>query len=139
MKTHTFEYSLKELKKAANFIIENAESKIMLFDAAMGMGKTTLIKTLCRVLGSRDTVTSPTFALVNEYEGTDSKIFHFDLYRIKEEAEALDIGFEEYLEQDAWVFIEWPDKILRLLPDKMTTVQLKETDPNSRILTLKNS
>lgn len=139
MKTHTFEYSLKELKKAANFIIENAESKIILFDSAMGMGKTTLIKTLCRVLGSRDTVTSPTFALVNEYEGTDSKIFHFDLYRIKEEAEAFDIGFEEYLEQDAWVFIEWPDKILRLLPDKMTTVQLNETDPARRILTLKNS
>ncbi|UZO79499.1 tRNA (adenosine(37)-N6)-threonylcarbamoyltransferase complex ATPase subunit type 1 TsaE [Aquimarina sp. ERC-38] len=139
MKVHTLTYSLTELETAADFIIQNSASKIILFDAAMGMGKTTLIKQLCTSLRTQDTVSSPTFALVNEYQGADSKIFHFDLYRIKDINEALDMGFEEYLYQDAWVFIEWPDKVKPLLPEQFTTVKIDQAETDVRKLSIENT
>ncbi|HAJ82049.1 MAG TPA: tRNA (adenosine(37)-N6)-threonylcarbamoyltransferase complex ATPase subunit type 1 TsaE, partial [Zunongwangia profunda] len=103
-----FEYRLSNIDDAISFILEHAQSKTILFYGEMGAGKTTLIKNLVKKLNSQDQVVSPTFSLVNEYETDDDKIFHFDFYRIEDENEAYDIGFEDYLEQSGWKFIEWP-------------------------------
>ena len=84
------------------------KSQIFTFEGQLGAGKTTLIKSLCQYLGYTDEVTSPTFSLVNEYQTPSSMIYHMDLYRLNSENELLDIGFEEYLDGDAFCFIEWP-------------------------------
>ncbi len=116
MKTVT--YTLQEVPQVAQQIIRESGDKTLLFYGAMGVGKTTLIKEIVRQLGSQDNVTSPTFSLVNEYATKEGPVFHFDFYRLEDEMEALDIGIEEYFGQDAWLFIEWPDKIPSLLPTK---------------------
>ena len=90
-------YTLKDLEKVAKQIMKAATSKVLLFDADMGMGKTTLIKAIVRVLGSIDSVSSPTFSLVNEYKTEKHTIYHFDLYRVQNEEELYDFGIEEYL------------------------------------------
>jgi tRNA threonylcarbamoyladenosine biosynthesis protein TsaE len=93
----------------------------------MGAGKTTFIKALCRYMGSADNITSPTFALVNEYDtGGTSKIYHFDFYRVRNPEEALDIGLDEYLYSDQYCFMEWPEKIESLLPDDLVEVHIDE-------------
>ncbi|WAC02378.1 tRNA (adenosine(37)-N6)-threonylcarbamoyltransferase complex ATPase subunit type 1 TsaE [Lacinutrix neustonica] len=101
-------YTLDELDLVANKIIEKSTSKVLLFDAEMGMGKTTLIKAIVRALGSKDTVSSPTFSLVNEYQLNKRQVYHFDLYRVETEEELYDFGIEDYLNKDAWLLIEWP-------------------------------
>jgi tRNA threonylcarbamoyladenosine biosynthesis protein TsaE len=90
--------------------------RIVLLQGEMGAGKTTLMKSLCKSLGSADEVSSPTFSLVNEYTCPSGKIFHFDLYRLKKSSELLDIGFEEYIDSGHWCFIEWPDLAMDILP-----------------------
>jgi tRNA threonylcarbamoyladenosine biosynthesis protein TsaE len=123
---------LSELPKAASEIISFANSsRIFLFYGDMGAGKTTLIKSLCAFLGCPDTVTSPTFSIVNEYAGPE-KIYHFDFYRLKNQAEALDLGYEEYFYSGAYCFIEWPEKIPDLLPDYYIRVDIKILDDNAR-------
>ena len=107
-------------------------SRIFLFYGDMGAGKTTLIKSLCKCLGTAEAVTSPTFSIVNEYVGANDKIFHFDFYRLKNQSEALDMGYEEYFYSGAYCFIEWPEKIPDLLPEHYVTVQLKVLADNSR-------
>jgi len=97
----------------------------------MGAGKTTLIKSLCEQLGVVDMVTSPTFSIVNEYAGPE-KIYHFDFYRLKTQAEALDLGYEEYFYSGAYCFIEWPAKIPDLLPDHYIRVDIQVLDDNAR-------
>lgn len=129
-------YTLEELSKTAEEIIKNATHKTLLFDAEMGVGKTTLIKEICKHLGVVDTISSPTYSLVNEYEGKKDTIYHFDFYRIKQEEEAYDIGFEEYLDTDAWLFIEWPEKIANLLPNDSVKVKIKLQDDGKRVLLL---
>lgn len=100
---------------ATAFLAQFSEPGVFILEGEMGAGKTTFIRSICDVLGVKD-ASSPTYSLVNEYRAPDGKrIFHFDLYRIKSMEEALDFGFEEYLDQQAWVFIEWPEKILPLL------------------------
>jgi len=89
--------------------------KNILFYGEMGAGKTTLIKGICAALGSSNEISSPTYALVNEYEGDNSLIYHFDLFRLKSFKEVLDIGFEEYIDSDAICLIEWPEKIESLV------------------------
>lgn len=108
--------SIQELPALAQEIISNLTHKIILFEGEMGAGKTTLIKEIIYRMGSQDETSSPTFSIVNEYETQMGKVFHFDLYRIKSETEALDFGMEEYLDSDAYCFIEWPDKIENLIP-----------------------
>lgn len=108
--------SIQELPALAQEIISNLTHKIILFEGEMGAGKTTLIKEIISRMGSQDETSSPTFSIVNEYETQMGKVFHFDLYRIKSETEALDFGMEEYLDADAYCFIEWPDKIENLIP-----------------------
>lgn len=85
-----------------------SKERLFLFDAQMGTGKTTVIKELCRQLGSTDNFSSPTYSIVNEYKTPTGKIFHFDLYRLKDKAELFDIGFEDYLKTNTYCFMEWP-------------------------------
>ena len=131
-----FEYCLSNIDDAVTFILKNAQSKTILFYGEMGAGKTTLIKRLVRKLNSTDRVASPTFSLVNEYETGQGKIFHFDFYRIEDENEAFDIGFEDYLEQSGWKFIEWPQKIQNLIPEDHQKLQLEEIGISRRLLKL---
>src|SRR6185312_13565232 len=109
----------------------SGDNKIFLFYGDMGVGKTTLIKSLCACLGSTDVVTSPTFSIVNEYSGPN-KIFHFDFYRLKNQAEAMDLGYEEYFYSGAYCFIEWPEKIPDLLPPRYMRFDVKVLNDGSR-------
>jgi len=132
----TIEYTLEDLPKVAKQVLAySTKSKILLFDAPMGAGKTTLIKELCKSLEVNDTISSPTYSLVNEYEGNDGPIYHFDFYRINDIEEAYHIGFEEYIDSDAWVFIEWPDMVSDLLPENVITVKINVFDEGKRVLT----
>jgi tRNA threonylcarbamoyladenosine biosynthesis protein TsaE len=131
--------SLSQLPQAADAILANsAGNKIFLFYGEMGAGKTTLIKVLCEALGVTEQATSPTFSIVNEYIGRDSRIFHFDFYRLKNQTEALDMGYEEYFYSGAYCFIEWPEKIPDLLPDHYTTIRINVLDSNSRSISIEN-
>jgi len=131
--------SLSQLPQAAEAILANsAGNKIFLFYGEMGAGKTTLIKVLCETLGVTEQATSPTFSIVNEYIGRDSRIFHFDFYRLKNQTEALDMGYEEYFYSGAYCFIEWPEKIPDLLPDHYTTIRINVLDSNSRGISIEN-
>lgn len=130
-------YSLNELSTVAATIIANTKSKTMLFYATMGTGKTTLIKEIAKQLGCHIS-SSPTFALVNEYETTDHEVlYHFDFYRIEDENEAYDIGIEDYLYNNSWAFIEWPENIENLLPLESQVITIKTNEDNSRTLFLK--
>ena len=116
--------SLSQLPDTASKVIQfAANSRIFLFYGDMGAGKTTLIKALCESLGTAEPVTSPTFSIVNEYEGYTERIYHFDFYRLKNETEALDMGYEEYFYSGAYCFIEWPEKIPNLLPDHYVSIK----------------
>ncbi len=128
-------YQLEELPKAAGFILQHAKSRILLFDGPMGSGKTTLIKALVKQLGAQDEANSPTFAIVNEYDSGTQKIYHFDLYRLKDFYEALDFGIEEYLDQpQAYVFIEWPDIIEEIIPGNSQKIRIIVKDNQTREL-----
>ena len=119
-------------KKLLNFA---NEEKVFLFFGDMGTGKTTLIKAICERLGVIDTVTSPSYSIVNEYDSPHGKIFHFDFYRIKNESEAFDFGFEEYLYSDNYCLIEWPEKIINLWPKRYVHISLSLLDEDSRKIT----
>jgi len=125
--------SINELKAAAEKLIRFAgNEKIFLFYGDMGAGKTTLIKSLCKCLGADENITSPTFSIVNEYIDITKKIYHFDFYRLKNQTEALDLGYEEYFYSDAWCFIEWPEKIAGLLPVHYIKINIKVLGNNAR-------
>jgi tRNA threonylcarbamoyladenosine biosynthesis protein TsaE len=125
-------FSLEEIATVARKIIAENPKKIILFYGEMGAGKTTLIKTLAKNLGVSDATSSPTFSLVNEYE-TDhhDAVYHFDMYRLKNEFEAYDMGMDEYLYSGHWCFIEWPEKIPSLIPQDHTSIKIK-TLPNGK-------
>lgn len=129
-------YNLAQIEEAAQYILKHSKSKILLFYGEMGAGKTTLITSLVKALGSEDKVSSPTFSLVNEYSSPANSIFHFDFYRIDDENEALDIGLEEYLNEDAYIFIEWPQKIGGFLEEDFQKVEIITKDQNLRMLKL---
>lgn len=99
----------------------------------MGAGKTTLIKQLCKNLGTQDNLSSPTYSIVNEYHYEKHKIFHFDLFRINKISELYDLGFEEYLESGEYCFIEWPEKALEIIPKPYLTIIITP-DKNNRYL-----
>ncbi len=120
--------SLADLPAAASVLLEYAtEEPVILFEGPMGAGKTTLIKELCQQLGVTENVSSPTFALVNEYEaaGSGKLIYHFDFYRIRDEREALEIGALEYFDSGNLCLIEWPSLIPNLLPVHYLLVSLQ--------------
>lgn len=108
------------------------EEKIFLFDGEMGAGKTTFIKTFCKVLGVNDSVSSPTYSIVNEYVGKKNAVYHFDFYRIKNIQEAYDLGYEEYFYGGGICLIEWPEKVEELLPNHYIKVEISILSENSR-------
>ena len=124
---------LEELHQVAESIAKQVDTvRVWLFHGEMGAGKTTLVKEVCRVLGVADAMSSPTFAIVNEYAYEAGKIYHFDFYRLKHEREALDIGTEEYFYSGYPCFVEWPDKIPSLLPDIYGEVNISITNETHR-------
>lgn len=126
-------YRLEEVDLIVQKILTLAKHKIFLFEGPMGVGKTTLINSFCSHWNVIDTVSSPTFSLVNEYKNeSHESIFHFDCYRLDSEEEAFDFGAEEYLDSGSICLIEWPDKIQSLLPEKVHSIQLEYIDQNSR-------
>lgn len=125
----TFECkTLEDLAEAAEILTSNfAHQHVFAFYGEMGAGKTTLIRAICQELGTKDSVSSPTYGLVNEYALPSGKsIYHFDFYRIKSIDEAIEIGLDEYLHSGAWCFIEWPENIESLLPANYVKVTLTE-------------
>ena len=132
-------YLLTDLNKAAEFVIKHSKNKILLFYGNMGSGKTTLIKEICKELGVKDRVSSPTFSIVNEYESDQHVIYHFDLYRMTDEEEAYQIGFEEYIESGHWIFIEWPDRLKSLVPEEASIITIEILPDNSRKVSISNS
>ncbi|WP_055445877.1 tRNA (adenosine(37)-N6)-threonylcarbamoyltransferase complex ATPase subunit type 1 TsaE [Lacinutrix mariniflava] len=120
------EYTLKDIDSVAKAVLKHATAKSFLFEAEMGAGKTTLIKALVKALGCNDTVSSPTFSLVNEYKTETKTIYHFDLYRVEDESELYDFGIEDYLNSNAYLFIEWPELTKNLVDDyNCITIVLK--------------
>ncbi|MDB5240023.1 MAG: tRNA threonylcarbamoyladenosine biosynthesis protein TsaE [Spirosoma sp.] len=119
-------HQLDELDAAAHQLLAEGRSRtVWLFEGGMGVGKTTLIKSLCRALGVVSMVQSPTFSIVNEYVTHEGKaIYHFDCYRLRNEAEALDIGMEEYFDSGNYCFIEWPERIATLWPAMYYLIRL---------------
>ena len=104
--------------------------KVFAFKAEMGAGKTTFIKELCKVLGSKDNFSSPTYSIMNEYKSPKNKIYHFDFYRMKTLEEIVNIGFGDYIFRDNYCFIEWPDLALSLLPKPYLSIVIKHGQNN---------
>ena len=129
--------SIEELPDLAARITKAYSNKVIAFYGEMSAGKTTFIKYLCQELGVDPTlVNSPTYAIVNEYETRDDQlVFHFDFYRIKDENEAYDMGYENYFYSNHYCFIEWPEKIANLLPENLLRIHI-ESDANMRIFTI---
>jgi tRNA threonylcarbamoyladenosine biosynthesis protein TsaE len=126
--------SIEEIHDTAQkFVKKIGDKKIFAFNGKMGAGKTTFIKAICEVMGVKETINSPTFSIVNEYEAADgSIIYHFDCYRINKIQEALDLGAEEYLYSGNLCFIEWSENIAPLLPDTLVNVDIHEIENKKR-------
>lgn len=127
-------HSTEDLPKVAEQVIDALDGRsVVAFFGQMGAGKTTLISAIMECLGSADTVTSPTFALVNQYYTADEQpVYHFDFYRINSLAEAFDMGYEEYFYSGDLCLVEWPEKIEGLLPDEVAVVRIEPLDESSR-------
>jgi len=130
-------FSLDEIEQVAQKILTENPKKVILFYGNMGVGKTTLIKELAKKLGVNDTTSSPTFSLVNEYHISENQyIYHFDVYRLKSETEALDMGIDDYLYSGNWCFIEWAENIPNLIPDEHSIIKLELMPDTKRRLIL---
>ena len=134
--------NIDHIREAARQFIENiGDHRVFAFYGKMGAGKTTFIKAVCEELGVEDVITSPTFAIVNEYstdsslQSPDSNIFHFDFYRIKKLEEVYDMGFEDYFYSGSLCFIEWPELIEEVLPEDAVKVNIAENADGSRTVT----
>ena len=130
-------FSIDQLEEVAQQIIANNPKKVILFNGEMGVGKTTLIKQLCKTFGVTGATSSPTFSLVNEYEADDNQlVYHFDFYRLNKEEEALDMGIDDYLYSGNWCFIEWAEKIPNLIPEVHSVINISLLADGKRSLTL---
>ena len=128
-------YELNQIDEVAQHIIAQLKYPTILFYGDLGAGKTTLIKALVKALGSDDSVSSPTFSLINEYKNQDGDtIYHLDLYRLKEENEAYDIGIEEILDCVNLKFIEWPQKINNLIDNNVHSAKISSINESKRKL-----
>ena len=129
--------NLDNIQEAASaFIQQIGDHKVFAFYGSMGAGKTTFVKAICESLGVDDVITSPTFAIINEYHADDHVIYHFDFYRIKKLEEVYDMGYEDYFYSGSLCFIEWPELIEELLPEDAVKVSIKENPDGSRTVTL---
>lgn len=130
--------SLEQIDEAAiEFIKTMGDNTVFAFHGDMGAGKTTFIKAICENLGVSDTINSPTFAIINEYRSDSAElIYHFDFYRIKNEEEAFDFGYEDYFFSGSLCFIEWPERIESLLPRDTVHVTINVSEDNSRKVTI---
>ncbi len=130
--------SLSELEKASIELLDYCkDAKLLAFYGEMGAGKTTLIKMLCKLLGVKDTISSPTFSLVNEYVGNnDERIYHFDFYRIESLDEVYDIGYEEYFYSNSYCLIEWSEKVKELIPENAKHIRLTVEEDGSRSISI---
>jgi tRNA threonylcarbamoyladenosine biosynthesis protein TsaE len=130
--------SEEELVGVAKSLLNDfSDKKIILFYGEMGVGKTTLIKVLCKQLGVEESTNSPTFSIVNEYLTTSQKsIYHFDFYRIEKEEEVFDMGYEDYFYSGNFCFIEWPEKIPNLLPEEVVKVSIELDDDYNRLISV---
>ncbi|NOT77105.1 MAG: tRNA (adenosine(37)-N6)-threonylcarbamoyltransferase complex ATPase subunit type 1 TsaE [Cyclobacteriaceae bacterium] len=128
------EVSQQQLKVVAKDLLKAAgEQKLWFFHGEMGSGKTTLIKSIGEVLGVNEIMSSPTFSIINEYEGADgNKIYHFDLYRIKDEKELMEIGANEYFDSGQWCLIEWPEKLGTMTPSSHFDIRITTTGVHHR-------
>lgn len=129
--------SLADINEAAKTFVENmGDGKVFAFYGKMGAGKTTFVKAVCECLGVEDVITSPTFAIVNEYTSatTGDAIYHFDFYRIKKLEEVYDMGYEDYFYGGSLCFLEWPELIEDLLPEDATKVTIEETEDGARVV-----
>ena len=130
-------FSIDQLEEVAQKIISENPKKVILFHGEMGVGKTTLIKQLCKTLGVTGATSSPTFSLVNEYEANNNQlVYHFDFYRLNNEVEALDMGIDDYLYSSNWCFIEWAEKIPNLIPETHSVITISLLPEGKRSLTL---
>lgn len=134
-------FDLQEIREVARDVIAACgDETIWLFEGGMGAGKTTLIKAICGELSVLNSVQSPTFSIVNEYlTDAGETIYHFDCYRLKNVAEAYDIGVEEYLDSGNLCFIEWPDKIEELLPEKFIKISITQLSNGKRSIEISNN
>lgn len=127
-----------DLSVAAQTLLNRfPKDRIFLLYGPMGAGKTTFIKYLCEQLGVKDSTSSPTFSIVNEYDSDSGPIYHFDFYRIKDEQEAFDFGYEEYFYSGAYCFIEWPEKIPNLLPEEAKEIHISIIDAATRKISIR--
>ena len=130
-------YKLSELKKASNFVLKNVNHDIILITGEVGTGKTTLIKEYCKLIGVEETVNSPTYTLINEYQNKRGKIVHMDLYRVKDINEINELGLFEYLENNI-VIIEWPEIILKMIDIKYSMIDITFINEKERKLSINN-
>lgn len=130
-------FKLEDIDKAAEWVLKVVgDKRVIAFYGGMGAGKTTLIKAICKKLGVEDIVTSPTFAIVNEYaDRNGDPVYHFDFYRIKKLEEVRDISFDEYAYSGYFCFLEWPELIEDLLPEDTIKISITETDEKREITT----
>lgn len=129
--------SLDKIADAAREFVERiGDKRVFAFYGGMGAGKTTFIKAVCEQLGVKDAVTSPTFAIVNEYASDFGPVYHFDFYRIKNLGEVMDLGFEDYAYSGNFCLMEWPELIEDLLPDNTVNVHIAETSNGMRTVTI---
>ena len=128
--------SIEEIAVAAKeFVAAMGERKVFAFYGKMGAGKTTFIKAVCEELGVEDVINSPTFAIVNEYvDAQGEPVYHFDFYRIKNQQEVMDLGYEDYVYSGHVCFMEWPELIENLLPDDAVKVTIEEEIDGGRVL-----
>ncbi|RNC86301.1 MAG: tRNA (adenosine(37)-N6)-threonylcarbamoyltransferase complex ATPase subunit type 1 TsaE [Winogradskyella sp.] len=131
-----FTYNLEDIYVTASQLLKHLKSKAVVFNGEMGVGKTTLIKALLKAMGSNDSVTSPTFSIVNEYSIPNDKVFHFDFYRIEDIEEAYNFGIEDYLNSDHWLFMEWSERIAPLLPEHLSIIDIAVNSTENRTLKL---
>jgi tRNA threonylcarbamoyladenosine biosynthesis protein TsaE len=128
-------FGMDELDLVSKELMQVSEGlKVWLFYGEMGAGKTTLIKAIGKGLKLEDAVSSPTFSIINEYKGSGLRVFHFDFYRIQREAEAYDMGVEEYFDSGQYCFVEWPERVESLFPLHYMSIRIRESTPTTRTI-----
>lgn len=132
-----YRFKQSDLSDLSRTILKKFTHTVIRIDGVMGAGKTTLISNLCKSLGVKESISSPTFSLVNTYMGRTGPIYHFDFYRLTHPNEALDFGLEEYLESGQWCFMEWAEKVTPHLPLQYDHCELKILDEKTRKLIIK--